>query len=57
MPNYTYDCLSSEAKTFKNINQNPFVRKIEDFGPDIQSSIETRDIGGSERLIINPLKL
>ena len=48
----------TEAKTFKNINQNQFVHgKIEDFGPDIQSSIETRDIGGSERLIINPIKL
>ncbi len=57
MPNYTYDCLCTEAKEFKNINQNKFVRKIENFGPDIKSSIEIRQIGGFERLIINPLKL
>ena len=57
LPKDTYDCLSKTAKEFKNINQKPFLRKIENFGPDTQSSIITKKISGSTRFVINPLML
>jgi hypothetical protein len=40
-----------------NINEKPLLRKIEDFGPDIQSAVATKKISGSTRSVINPLML
>ena len=57
MPNYTYEHLSDEAKNFKNINGKQFVRKIENFGPDIAKTIVTKDFGGQKRKVVNPRKL
>ena len=38
LPKTTFNRLSKEARDFKNINQKPLIRKIEEFGPDIQSA-------------------
>ncbi len=57
MPKYTFKCLSKEAIDFKNINGNPFIREIEDFGIDISKTIEIQEIGGTKKPVVHPRKL
>ncbi len=57
MPNYTYERLSDEARNFRNINGKEFVRKIENFGPDISKTVVSKDFGGQKRNVVNPRKL
>ena len=57
MPSYTFDKLPNEAKNFRNINNNYFIRKIENFGPDISKTIVTKIFGTQKRDVVDPRKL
>ena len=57
MPSYTFDKLPNEAKNFRKINNNYFIRKIENFGPDISKTIVTKIFGTQKRDVVDPRKL
>jgi len=57
IPKSTYSLLEKKLKDFKNINDKPFIRQIQNFGEDLSNAMEVRVIGKESQKIINPRKL